>query len=132
MAKYKRSDFKPFRERLAEMPKEQRERIEANAAATLRAIHLAQLRKAMAMTQSGLAEKTGMKQGEISRIENHPETVQLRTMERYVRGLGGEIKIVANFPDGTQAEIPIKAGKPVKSRLSVKARKPARLPPAAE
>jgi hypothetical protein len=39
-------------------------------------------------------------------------------MDRYVRGLGGEMKIVAEFPDGTQARIPITHGKPVRSRVT--------------
>ena len=80
------------------------------------------LRKAMSKTQVGLAEASGLKQGEISRIENNPESVQIRTMERYVRGLGGVMKIVADFPDGTHAEIPLRGGKPVKSRVTVAGR----------
>lgn len=50
------------------------------------------------MPQTLLADTTGMKQAEISRIENNPESVQLKTMERYVNGLGGVLKIVALFP----------------------------------
>lgn len=119
MAKYKKSDFKPAREWIDALPKERREKIEAGAAAIVQALHLSELRKAMNVTQAGLSEKSGMKQAEISRIENNPESVQIRTMERYVRSLGGKFKLVADFPDGTRAEIPIQGGKPVKSRLKV-------------
>jgi DNA-binding Xre family transcriptional regulator len=120
VAKYKMFEFRPAREWIDGLPRERREKIEAGAAAIVAAVHLAELRRAMTTTQTELAEKTGMKQAEISRIENNPETVQIRTMERYVRGLGGEFKLVAEFPDGTHAEIPLRRGKPVRSRTSVK------------
>jgi hypothetical protein len=74
-------------------------------------------------TQVELSSVSGMKQAAISRIEHHPGTVQIRTMERYVRSLGGELKLVAEFPDGTMAEIPFDGGKPVRSRLAVKREK---------
>lgn len=119
MVKYKKSDFKSIRERIAALPRERREAIEAGAAAIIQAMHLSELRKAMNVTQTALSRKSGMKQAEISRIENNPESVQIRTMERYVRSLGGKFKLVADFPDGTHAEIPINGGKPVKSKLKV-------------
>lgn len=119
MAKFKKSDFKPFREHFGSLSKERREKIEAGAAVILKEMHLAELRKAMNVTQTTLSRRAGMKQAEISRIENNPESVQIKTMERYVRGLGGEFKLVAEFPDGTHAEIPLNAGRPIKSKLSV-------------
>lgn len=122
MAKYKRSDFRPAREWIDALPKERREKIEAGAARLLADIHLAELRKAMSVTQVALAKKAGMKQAEISRIENNPQKVQLQTMERYVKSLGGSLKLVAEFPDGTVAYVPVAAGKPVKSRMRVERR----------
>ena len=118
MAKYKRSDFKPALDEIMELPAGRRERIFSGAAETIRKLHLAQLRRAMDVTQVGLSKKSGINQAEVSRIENRPETVQLRTMERYVKSLGGSLKIVAEFPDGTVAQIPLRAGKPVKSKMT--------------
>ena len=120
MAKPTKSDFKPARAWIDALPDDRREKIESGAAEIVRAAHLSELRKAMNVTQTALSEKSGIKQAEISRIENHPETVQIRTLERYVKSLGGSFKIVADFPDGTHAEIPIQSGKPVKSRVTVK------------
>lgn len=122
MARLKRSDFTAARERIAALPEDRRRRIEAGAAEILKSMHLAELRKAMDVTQARLSDATGMKQAEVSRVEKNPETVQIRTLERYVRGLGGELKIVAEFPDGTHAEIPIHAGKPVRSRIKAGSR----------
>jgi hypothetical protein len=123
MTRYRKSDAVPARAWIDDLPEDRRSRIEAGAAKIVRQVHLAELRKALNTTQAELSSASGMKQAEISRIEHHPETVQIRTMERYVRSLGGEFKIVAEFPDGTAAEIPLHDGKPVKSRLTVKRKK---------
>lgn len=120
MAKLKKSDFRAAREWIDALPEARREQIEAGAATIVKAAHLSELRKAMHVTQTELSKKSGIKQGEISRIENHPGTVQIRTMERYVKSLGGNFRIVADFPDGTHAEIPIQGGRPVKSKVTVK------------
>ncbi len=118
MLKFKKADFRPARERIEALPAERRTRIKEGAAATLKAMHLSEIRKALAVTQVAVSEKTGLKQAEVSRIESNPASVQIRTMERYVRGLGGEMKIVAEFPDGTHAEIPLRQGKPVRSKVT--------------
>ena len=124
MARYNRSDFKSAIERIQSLPDERRARIEAGAARILEQMHLAEIRKALDTTQVKLSVKAGMTQAEISRVENNLATVQLRTLQRYVAGLGGELQIVANFPDGVSAEIPLKAGKPVKSRIKVETSQP--------
>lgn len=114
----KRSDFRPVRERIDALPAERRAKIEKGAADILRAVHLSELRKAMSVTQTTVASRTGLKQAEVSRIEKSPASVQLKTMERYVRGLGGNMKIVVEFPDGTYAEIPLNHGRPVQSKVT--------------
>lgn len=123
MTKYKRSDFRPAREWIDALPEDRREKIYAGAAEIIRNMRLAELRRAMDVTQVRLSKKSGMSQADISRIENRPETVQLRTLERYVKSLGGTFKIVAEFPDGTVATIPLRAGKPVKSKMTAESRR---------
>ena len=123
MTRYKESDFKLFSERIAALPEARRREIEDGARTIMEQMHLAEVRKALDVTQKSLAEKTGIKQAELSRIENNIETVQIKTLDRYVTGLGGTCKIVAEFPDGTVAEIPLRAGKPVKSRVKVASRR---------
>ena len=119
MAKFKKSDFNDMRNRLSSLPEDRQKTIKEGAAAILKDIRLAEVRKALDVTQASLSVKTGMKQADVSRIENNIENVQIRTLDRYVTGLGGICKIVAEFPDGTVAEIPLKSGKPVKSRVSI-------------
>lgn len=119
MTKLRKSDFRPARERIETLPAERRARIEAGAEKIVQAARLAEIRRALSVTQADLSEKTGLKQAEVSRIENNLTSVQLRTLERYVHGLGGRLKVVAEFPDGSQADIPLRDGKPVKSRATV-------------
>ncbi len=119
MAKFRKSEFRPVMERIATLSEDRQKKIQAGASAIIETMHLAEVRKALDVTQNDLAQATGLQQGEISRIENHMENVQLKTLEKYVLGLGGTFKIVADFPDGTHAEIPLRSGKPVKSRVKI-------------
>lgn len=117
MAKLKKADFRPARERIDALPAARRERIEADAHAMLEAMHLAEIRKALSITQAKLSERTGMAQGDISRLERAELTAtRIGTLERYVRGMGGSLRVVADFPDGTVARIPLQHGRLVKSR----------------
>jgi len=49
------------------------------------------------LTQVQVAERTGMVQGDISRLERRPslDDVAVGTLRRYVTGLGGELRLVA-------------------------------------
>jgi DNA-binding XRE family transcriptional regulator len=115
----KKSEFRPASEWIDALPAERRRKIESGARKILAEMHLAEVRKAMKVSQVTVAERTGLKQTEVSRIERSPESVQLRTLNRYVDGLGGTFKLVAEFPDGTIAEIPLHNGKPSKSKAKV-------------
>ena len=122
MTKRTEADFKLSSQRLDALPTARRIQIEAGARAIVANMHLAEVRKALDITQTVLATRTGMKQAELSRIENNTENVQLKTLNRYVAGLGGTCKIVAEFPDGVVAEIPMRAGKLVKSKITAEAK----------
>lgn len=122
MARFKKSDFRPARERINALPEKRRARIERGAAEILEAMHLSEIRKALNVTQAKLSEKAGLKQAEVSRIENNPERVQLRTLERYVEGLGGRLKVVAEMPDGVHAEIPVHKGRLARSKVTAELR----------
>ena len=119
MPKFKKSDFRPAFDWIDKLPPDVRARAEEGGRRFIEAMHLAEIRQALTVTQTELAQRTGLKQAEVSRIENNVSTIQLRTLERYVEGLGGNVSIVADFPDGSQAHIPLKAGKPVKSKAVV-------------
>lgn len=57
---------------------------------------LAEVRRAVGLTQQQLAETLGMDQGEISRLE-HRENVHLSTLSRFIEATGGELRVVARY-----------------------------------
>ena len=61
---------------------------------------LSELRKDHDLTQKELADIMEIRQSAISQIE-HQEDVLVKTLERYVRALGGELEVRAKFPDKT-------------------------------
>jgi len=57
---------------------------------------LALLREAKRLTQSKVAEASGIRQGDVSKLE-HKETlddVQVSTLRKYAAALGGEVQLV--------------------------------------
>ncbi len=61
---------------------------------------LGEIRRARQMTQEALAEALGMTQSEISKVE-HRTDVYVSTLRRYIEAMGGELEIVARFPNGS-------------------------------
>ena len=88
-----------FNELTRNWPAERRQRVAARVRGTLAAMHLEELRKARAMTQTKLAEILGVNQGEISKIE-HRADLYVSTLANYIAALGGSLEIRAVFPDG--------------------------------
>lgn len=82
----------------------ERERRRANARAKLAAeiaayeATLAQLRRARGLTQQQLAKALELSQPEISKVERRTD-VLLSTLRSYVEALGGDLHVVAQFPD---------------------------------
>lgn len=68
----------------------------------VKAYELSQARKKANVTQVQLAERMGVSQKRVSSIENgRLDSARLGTLRRYVDGLGGELKVIAKFPDET-------------------------------
>lgn len=81
------------------LPSERRSRVEARAAELIaEELTLRELRKARHLTQVKMAKKLKMKQDAISRLENRTDML-ISTLRKVVIGLGGDLTIVAEFPD---------------------------------
>ena len=65
---------------------------------------LAELRRAFHLTQAQLAERVGIKQAALSRIEGRGD-ILLSTLQRVIGALGGKVTILVDFPDGTRREL---------------------------
>jgi transcriptional regulator with XRE-family HTH domain len=79
-------------------------RVVARVEATLQSMPLAEIRKAIGMTQTELAGRLDLAQGSVSKIENAAD-MYLTTLRKYVEALGGELHLTARFADGRQLEI---------------------------
>lgn len=83
----------------AKMSPERQARAQARADAMLREMPLQELRRARDLTQDTLATAMHTSQSEVSKIEQRTDTY-VSTLRNYVRAMGGELDIVARFPDG--------------------------------
>lgn len=67
----------------------------------IHAYRLSELRRLREQTQLEVAEAAGIAQPVVSRLERDDEpNVTLRTLRRYVEGLGGHPELTAVFDDG--------------------------------
>lgn len=89
---------KKFQSLLDEMPPARRARITADVQALHQALRLGQLREARSFTQEELAESLETSQSGISRIEQRDD-VLVSTLRHYVEAIGGELELIARFPD---------------------------------
>jgi hypothetical protein len=90
---------KKFRDLIADWSPERIAAVEAEAARMLREMPLHELRHARNLTQQELASTLRTSQANISKLERRTD-VYVSTLRRYVRGMGGELEIIARFPDG--------------------------------
>jgi transcriptional regulator with XRE-family HTH domain len=81
------------------MPKESQERVRRRAQTLLAEMPLQELRQAYQMSQESLAKVLGAKQAAISKLE-HRTDMYISTLRDYIEAMGGELEIVARFPDG--------------------------------
>lgn len=89
---------KKFSELRARMSPDSQARAAARAEAMLLEMQLQELRKARSITQVEVARSMSVEQAAISRLERR-EDMYVSTLRDYIRALGGELKLVASFPD---------------------------------
>ena len=61
---------------------------------------LDELRQALEMTQVHLAKILGVNQAAVSKLERRAD-MYVTTLQDFVKAMGGELKIIAKFPEGT-------------------------------
>jgi DNA-binding XRE family transcriptional regulator len=83
---------------LNEMPAERRATVLQRAQEIREEINLRELRRARKLTQTRLSKKLKIGQEGISRIERRSD-MNLSTLQNYVEGVGGKLKIIVEFPD---------------------------------
>jgi transcriptional regulator with XRE-family HTH domain len=83
---------------------ERRARIDAKKREILQQVNLHELRLARERTQVAIADTMGIPQSAVSKIERRTDAY-VSTVRRFLQALGGDLKIIAAFPDGTSLEI---------------------------
>lgn len=96
---------KTLSEVMKDLPRKRRARIEAETAREIEEIMtLGEIRRAFHKSQKSLAAELGMEQESISRIERRTDLL-LSTMRKYVAAMGGNLKLVAEFPGRPPVQI---------------------------
>ena len=90
---------KSLTEKLQSLDAKRRKKIEARAAELIAGeMSLRDLRRARARTQTQMAKKLGIGQEGVSRLEQRSD-LMLSTLRGYVEAMGGELLLIAEFPD---------------------------------
>jgi len=76
-----------------------RKKVEARAASLIaEEMSLRNLRQALTLTQERMAETLGIGQDGVSRLEKRSDLL-LSTLRTYIEAMGGQLSLIAKFPD---------------------------------
>ena len=76
-----------------------RDRASARTKELLGELLVRELRQAAGKSQRELAKELGIKQPSLSKLENQSD-IQVSTLQKIIEALGGELDLVARFPNG--------------------------------
>src|SRR5438552_7605272 len=84
----------------------ERKKVENRAAELIaEEMSLRDLRKARKLTQARVAKALGITQDSVSRLEKRSDLL-LSTLRKTVKAMGGDVRIVAHFPDRSPIVLP--------------------------
>jgi transcriptional regulator with XRE-family HTH domain len=95
---------KSFKKLIEGMSPERRAKIEAKKNELRKEMALGELRSAVEMSQTRMAEIMGVAQSEISKIEKRSD-MYVSTVRSYVEAAGGSLRIVADMPGFGEVQI---------------------------
>ncbi|MEX2186636.1 MAG: helix-turn-helix domain-containing protein [Pirellulales bacterium] len=72
------------------------------------AVKLRELREAIGLSQTELAERMATQQASVSKIEQGRD-LRMSTLNSVVEALGGKLSVAARFPDGTEQRLDVTA-----------------------
>jgi ParB-like chromosome segregation protein Spo0J len=90
---------KTFKTLTKKIPRERQERISNGTAKLLAEMPLYELRSARSLTQENIAKTLGTNQTAVSRLERRAD-LYISTLRDFIVAMGGELDIIARFPDG--------------------------------
>lgn len=90
---------KKFSELRARMSPKARAQSEAMTTKLLEEMPLQELRQALDLTQQQVAETLKIEQAAVSKMEKQTD-MYLSTLRRFIAAMGGQLDVVARFPEG--------------------------------
>ena len=90
---------KNFNELRAKMSPERRAEIDRKVKKTLAEMPLQELRNARGLSQKMLAEALHIQQPAIAKLEKRTD-MYISTLRSHIEAMGGELEVIARFPDG--------------------------------
>lgn len=90
---------KKFAQLRSRMSPESQARAEAKARVMLAEMPLNELRQARGLSQKMLADVLNVQQPSIAKMEKRTD-MYLSTLRSHIEAMGGELEVVARFPDG--------------------------------
>jgi ribosome-binding protein aMBF1 (putative translation factor) len=93
---------RPFKELTKDWPAKRRLRVDKRKAELLRDIDeaaLADLRKALRVSQEELAQALGKSQAAVAQMEQRAD-MKVSTLREAIEAMGGRLDLVAHFPSG--------------------------------
>ena len=100
------------RDWIAQQPRAVQEAGEALGQELIREVTLREVREAVKRTQVEVAAAMGASQDRVSKLE-HSDDALVSTLRRHVRALGGELRLMVEFPDRPSMAIDLNGDKPV-------------------
>jgi transcriptional regulator with XRE-family HTH domain len=80
--------------------KRTRDRAARRTQELLQELLLSEIRKLAGKSQQEVADAIGIKQPSLSKLEKQSD-MQISTLQRIVKALGGKLEVIAKFPKGT-------------------------------
>jgi transcriptional regulator with XRE-family HTH domain len=90
---------KKFTELRAKMSPASQARSDSKARQLLAEMALSELRRARGLSQEALASVLNIKQPSIAKLEQRSD-MYVSTLRDHIRALGGELELIAHFPEG--------------------------------
>jgi len=90
----------PFENLTRDFSPEHRARVNTRKAELREAMLLHELREARALTQKAMGEVLSVKQPAVARLERRAD-MYVSNLRAYIEAMGGQLKIVAEFPQGS-------------------------------
>jgi len=90
---------KSFNQLRNKLSPERKANIEKRIQEAIEEMPLAELRQARHFTQEQIASSMKIKQASVSKMEGQTD-MYISTLRKYIKAMGGELEIVAKFPEG--------------------------------